>query len=229
MFSDRESAGKLLGRAIQETLRQRTDNRPARTVVVAISRGAIAVARAVAAKLCAPLTILSSKSISAPAEPDRQLAVVTSRGVIVNADAYDEAIEGLPTYVRDKQVPLTRLAKSIEEHWLTEANIQPPMLSGRKVILVNDLSADGLIELAALRSLRPDRPRALIVASPVIGYAAECRLRLECDAVVALSKPEIVRSPLEHYHKYEYIDDAAIIAALKAASQSLRSPSKQTT
>jgi putative phosphoribosyl transferase len=215
MFPDRQNAGKMLGRAVQEALNQRADNRPARTIVVALSRGGILVAREVASKLCAGLTILSSKAIGAPGAPDTSLAVVNSAGTTVHSSEYDDSIEGLPSYVRQQQMQLSKLTKTIEDHWFQEAQVDRPIFSARKVILVNDGCTDGLVEVAAARAIRAERPRLLLIAVPVITHAAERALKHECDGIISLSRSD--SKPIrQHYQNYEHVDDALIVATLKS-------------
>ena len=219
MFQSRQQAGQALAIAVAQTLNSMDDDRPARTVVIALSRGSVVVAKEVAAVLCAPLTILVSKLIAAPSESAVDIAAVTSTGVMVLSRFYDASIEGLPSYVRSQQIQLAKLSKTLENHWLEASTSPQPTFSGRKIVLVSEGAIDGLTELAAVRSVRASKPRLMIVAAPVISHAAERELRHECDRIVSLSNPGAMNSIIQYYDQYEHIDDKLVVELLKSANK----------
>ncbi|HEY9792938.1 MAG TPA: phosphoribosyltransferase family protein [Candidatus Obscuribacterales bacterium] len=219
MFKDRREAGKLLAIAIAEAVTNAPQTRPIRTVVVGIARGGVIVAKEVSSMLCAPLTLTVAKHINSPQEPDIPVGAVSSRGTLVLSHTFDESVEGLPSYVRNQQMQLSRLNKTLEKHWLDEAQYQPPSMANKRVVVVSDCCVTGLLEMATLRTLKEDHPNQMILGSPVMSQQARYLLESECQMVIALQIPASLNGAMQFYGSFPHVEDSEIVDAIKAANR----------
>jgi predicted phosphoribosyltransferase len=219
MFKDRREAGKLLAMAVAEAVTKVPQASPVRTIVVGIARGGVLVAREVSSVLCAPLTLMVAKHINSPTEPDIPVGAVSSRGTLVVSDTFDESVEGLPSYVRNQQMQLSRLNKTLEQHWLEQAHYQPPAMSNKRIVVVSECCVTGLLEMVTLRTLKQERPHQLILAAPVMSQQARYRLESECNLIVALQLPESLNGAMQFYQSFPHVEDAEIVDAIKAANR----------
>lgn len=219
MFKDRQEAGKLLARAIAETLNKAVATRPVRTIVVGLARGGIVVAREVATTMCAPLTLMAAKHINSPSEPEEPVAAVSSRGILVVSNRFDDSVEGMPSYIRNQQMHLSRISKTLEDHWFEQAAYEPPALAGKRLLVISDCCVTGLAEMSVLRTLRQERPNQMILACPVVSMPAQLRLQSECHMVIALKTPADLKGAMQYYEQFPHVEDAEVVEALKAVNR----------
>ena len=90
-------------------------------------------------------------------------------------------------------------------------------VTGRIVILVDDGAATGATMLAAIRAMRKQGARRIVVALPVASTDALATLRAEADAVTSLLTPPNFRSVGEWYEHFEQTSDAEVSALLSRA------------
>jgi predicted phosphoribosyltransferase len=90
-------------------------------------------------------------------------------------------------------------------------------LRGRTVVVVDDGVATGVTDTAAIRAIRRQRPRRLILAVPVCAPDSLARLRKEADEMFCLVAPPQLRGVGQCYRDFSQIHDQEVIAALGAA------------
>ena len=86
-------------------------------------------------------------------------------------------------------------------------------------IVVDDGLATGATMIAALHALRARRPSRLICAVPVASREAVAKVRAYADDVVCLDTPEGFHAVGQFYRDFRQVDDAEVIAHLRAAGQ----------
>src|SRR5262249_9419554 len=79
---------------------------------------------------------------------------------------------------------------------------------GGRVIVVDDGVEPGVSARAALRAVRQDHPRQLVLGVPVGARDAVDRLRREANQVVCLQRPEFSGPVGSWYDHFEPVDDA---------------------
>ena len=219
MFRNRQEAGKLLAALVAKKLNARPADAALPTIVVGLPRGGVPVAREVAAALRIPLTILVSKKIGAPFQPELALGAVSSRGVVVLDDEVAACTGQLQSYVQTEAQELARSTQEKEKNWLRRAGEQPVRFHGKRVIVVDDGIATGMTTLAALRSIREEVPARLILATPVIARQTCYRLQDDCDELIALLTPGDLSAIGKFYDDFHQVEDEEMLVDLIAAKR----------
>ena len=209
MFRDRAAAGRRLGSAlaalgIDEPL------------LLGIPRGGIIVAVEVGAVLGAPVDLVVTRKIGAPA--NRELAVgAIAPGVQVWDSDLLERMGVDPAYLA--RTVATEEAE-IERRTAVYRRGRPaPDLRGRLAVIVDDGLATGATALAAVRWARAERAARVIVAVPVGAPATVAQLAREADEVHAIETPSSFRAVGEWYEDFGQTSDAEVVAALDRARE----------
>ena len=87
----------------------------------------------------------------------------------------------------------------------------PPIpLRGRTAVIVDDGLATGATATAAVRSVKRDEPRRVIVAVPVCASPTAVELRREVDAVVCLGEYDDFHAVGMYYDDFGSTDDEQV-------------------
>jgi predicted phosphoribosyltransferase len=184
-YRDRRAAGRILGERLG-ALDGRSD-----VVVLGLPRGGVPVAWEVARRLAAPLDVFVVRKLGLPGHEELAMGAIASGGVrVLNPEVVASGVG------RDEIEQVTaREQRELERRERLFRGDRPPLpVAGRMVILVDDGLATGSTMRAAVRALRRQDARRIIVAVPV-GAASTCaELREEADEVVCLATPEPFRA-----------------------------------
>jgi putative phosphoribosyl transferase len=204
-FADRRVAGLLLGKR----LREREWHDP---LVLGLARGGVMVARAVAEMLDASLDVVVARKIGAPGRPEFGVGAVTARGR-PTFDRRSLALLGLSPDDLEETCEAERdEARRRESRYLRGR--EPLPRTGRDVIVVDDGLATGVTARAALREVRDDAPRTLVLAVPVGAPDAAAGLKGDADEVVCLVEPQGFRSVGQWFHDFSQVTDEEVIELL---------------
>jgi putative phosphoribosyl transferase len=205
IFRDREEAGGRLA----DRLSGLELHRP---VVLALPRGGVPVAAQVAAALDAPLDVLVARKIGAPGHAEFGIgAIAEGSDEVVVSDAAarvgvsPERMEDLAAAER------AELARRVR---LYRGDAELPDLDDRDVVLVDDGLATGVTAEAALRSLRRQGPRRLILAVPVSAPDTAERMTSFADDVVCLERPPDFAAVGYWYEVFDQTSDEEVLALL---------------
>ena len=207
MFKDRRDAGRKLARALE---RFESDN----PVVLALPRGGVPVGFEVAEHLQAPLDLLLVRKIGAPGREELAVGAVIDGlhpQVVVNQEIM-ETIRPPPGYF---EAAMKRQIAEIERRRrLYLGAAQPIDVRGRLVIVVDDGIATGATVKAALRGVRRNEPKSLILAAPVAPRTAINDLKEDCDEMVFLATPEPFNAVGLYYGDFSQTTDEDVIELL---------------
>ena len=94
----------------------------------------------------------------------------------------------------------------------------PLNVENKIVVLVDDGLATGSTALAALKSLRQQRPAQLILAAPVAPPGTAARLRRFADKLVVLDTPLSFSAVGQFYDDFGQTSDEEVIELMNKAS-----------
>lgn len=205
-FQDRADAGRRLASKLDAHR-----GAPA-TVVVALPRGGVPVAREVATRLALPLDILVVRKLGVPGNEEYAMGAIASGGVrVVNAHAISLLRIGPETL----EAVAFRERRELERREQVLRRGHPALdVRGKTVLLVDDGVATGSTLRAAVQALRKRGARRVIAAVPTVAQDTLARLRSEVDEWVVLIAPPTFRSVGEWYASFPQVTDDEVAGML---------------
>lgn len=203
MFADRTDAGRRLA----ERLVHLKDRKP---VVLALPRGGVPVAAAIAEALDAPLDLVMVRKIGAPTQPELAVGAVVD-GIrprtVLNADIV-ESLQISETYIAAETQRQLREIERRRKLYLGDR--KPVAVRGNSIIIVDDGIATGASIRAALEAMATEGTAWRAVAAPVASLEAAELVRRSCDETVFLSTPADFGSIGAFYDDFHQLTDAEV-------------------
>jgi len=212
LFSDRAAAGRMLA----DRLRGGPWHHP---LVLAIPRGGIEVAAPVAEGLAAELDVVLSRKLRAPYQSELAIGAIAEDGAVhLNAFAAALAEADEAWIEAEKERQLAEIARRREMIRRVRPAARP---AGRSVIVVDDGIATGATMIAALHTVRAERPRELVVAVPVAPPDRVAAIRPLCDRLVCLHERDDFQAVGQCYDSFPQVADDRVLDLLRAAARPL--------
>jgi len=183
----RKSGGMFLNRldAARELAERLSHLKGEHPLVLAIPRGAVPMGKAIAESLEGELDVVLVHKLGAPVNPEYAIGAVSEDGTVqLSADAGGGY--GSDYVEQEVQSELSVLRERRRLYTPIQTPIDP---TDRVVIVVDDGSAIGRTMTAALKALKPRKPRRLIAALGVAPADVVKELRALPDEVLCLSTP----------------------------------------
>lgn len=204
MFRDREDAGQKLARAL--TKYKDTD-----ALVLAVPRGGVEVGYHVATYLNASFSILVSRKLPYPDNPEAGFGAVAEDG---STFIFEDA-----TYWLSKET-IERIIRQQKEETRRRIAVfrkgKPlPKISGSVVILVDDGIAMGSTVRAGILLCRKKEAAKVVVAAPVAADSVERELSKLADEVVILEKPPFFRAVAQVYYNWYDVPDEEVLGIME--------------
>ncbi len=201
LFRDREDAGRALAKRLEHL-------RGAHALVLGLPRGGVPVAAQVARALDADLDVVVSRKLGSPVSAELAIGAVTANGGrFLNEDVI-RALNVSDVYLA--AVTATQQAEARRREAQFRGSRPAPVIAGRTVVLVDDGLATGATMRAAVRSVRQQQPKRLVVAVPVGSPEACGALRAEADEVVCLYEPEYFGAVGYYYEDFTQTEDSDV-------------------
>lgn len=226
MFKDRQHGGWLLAERVSEALSNLAAAHDVPIVVVALPRGGVPVAAEVAAALQAPLTILVSKKIGAPGQPEFAIGAVSSKGVVVVSGAARTDLPQINTYINQAAYALNQSTQEKEQHWLKASGLTQMSFADKCCVIVDDGIATGMTALSAIETVRRAGARSIILAAPVVALSTKHELENNCDAVIAVIQPADLVAVGCYYLEFHQVEDDEVIETLRTAGHRINTLSR---
>lgn len=208
LLKDRSEAGKLLARKLKE------DGFDASYQILALPRGGVPVAFEVAKALKAPLDVYIVRKIGHPSNEEFAIGAIASGGeMVLNDDLIHSrgislaAVESIAK--REGQEILRREA-------IYRKDRDPIVITGRKLLLIDDGFATGFTMRAALETLKKQNPARLVAAVPVAAESTCRELQQFADEVICLHTPEPFYGVGQWYQDFAQTTDDEVLRLLRS-------------
>lgn len=205
ILKNRSKAGQLLAEKLVDFI----DND---TVVLALPRGGVVLGSEISKRFNIPLDIVAVRKIGHPDNPEYAIGAVDSKGYTVLNENETGAVD--PLWLRKKiederDEAIRRLVK------YTEGRKQLTLL-GKTIILVDDGIATGFTMRIALKTVKAQHPKKIIIAIPILPQETLNLLKHEgAHEVITLETPlYFLGSVGAYYEDFEQVSDKEVIRLL---------------
>lgn len=209
IFKNRKQAGEQLAQQLKK-------HQGKSTIVLAIPRGGVVVGREVAQALDCPLDVIIPRKLGAPGNSEFGIGAIGPYNQIF----LDEDVIG--QYQISKEyinAEIGRQGLEMERRERVYRGGKPPLiLKDKTVVLVDDGIATGATTRAAIRSVKCQNPKELILAVPVGPKETISSLETEVDRVVCLATPEPFYAIGQFYQEFSQNTDQQVVEILQKAA-----------
>lgn len=201
-YRNRADAGRELAARLSQ-YEGRSD-----VVVLALPRGGVPVAAAVAARLRAPLDVFLVRKLGTPGHPELAMGAIAEGGVMVVSSEIVAEL-GISRAALEQVAARERLELERRDVLYRGGRARPPV-QDQVVIVIDDGLATGATMEAAVMALRELKPARIVVAAPV-GARESCeRLGRVADEVVCALVPASFLAVGQWYRDFEQTSDEEV-------------------
>lgn len=212
IFRDRTDAGRQLARLLQRYAGQ------PETIVLALPRGGVPVAREVASLLRAPLDILVVRKLGVPGQPELAFGAIGPGGVcVLNEDVLNQLPDAQATI---KAVTAQEEAELFRREHAYRGDAPALRLHGRTAILVDDGLATGATMRAAIAAARQLGAARIVAAAPVAARETCAELEFLADEVVCVTTPGAFQAVGQSYQNFRQTTDEEVRGILAETEHS---------
>lgn len=212
-YADRAHAGRVLATHLADVGIDGND--AADMVVLGLPRGGVVVAAEVAARLGVQADAFVVRKLGVPGHEELAMGAIATGGVrVLNEDVVADL--RIPPEIVDavterEEAELARRERSYR------GGREPPKLSGRTVVLVDDGLATGATMRAAVEAVRAQSPARLVVAVPVAPPDTVARFGAEGVEVLCPLTPRLFGGVGQFYGDFSQTTDDEVRAILSTA------------
>jgi predicted phosphoribosyltransferase len=207
IFKDRVDAGEKLAVKLQKF-----KNQP-NTIILGLPRGGVVMAGVVAKKLHLPLDIVVPRKISAPENHEFAIGAITLDGqmmmdekIISSYDIGQEYID--QEIVKEKKEAVRRLN-------IYRGDRPTLDLKNKIAIIIDDGIATGATMRVAIKFVKANHARKIIVAVPVCASDTLEIIKKEVDEIICLYTPYFFGAVGEFYKEFEQTEDEEVVKIMK--------------
>jgi predicted phosphoribosyltransferase len=205
MFADRKEAGKRLAEKL-EKYRKREN-----VLVLAIPRGGVQVGYQVAKYLNADFSILISRKLPYPYNPEAGFGAIAEDGstfLFPHAE-FELPGETINEILISQQDEIKRRIETLRKG-------KPlPAMEGKTVILVDDGIAMGSTMRASIKCCRNQGAGRIVVGTPVAGERGRMEIGQLVDEIVVVEEPINFRAVAQVYQNWYDVPDEEVLEIMK--------------
>ena len=205
LFKNRIQAGKQLAEKLS-AYKNKKD-----VIILGIPRGVVEVAFSVAKALKAPLSVVVTKKIGHPFNPELAIGAVSPDNYIIDEDYRDK--EG---YAKKA---IKELNAEIKNRYKLYTEGKLPQLKNKIAVVVDDGLATGHTMLAAIKYVKSKNPKKVIAAVPVAAQDSYEKVKSIADEVICLHVPVFFNAVGSFYQEFEQLEDKEVISYLEEAKK----------
>ncbi|MCI0683001.1 MAG: hypothetical protein L0Y71_12945 [Gemmataceae bacterium] len=207
MFRDRPDAARQLA----AKFKKRPLHDP---LVLAIPRGGVVTGAVLARELGADLDVVLSRKLRAPGQPELAIGAISEDGQVYLNHHAEEFAAACEDYLAEER--RRQLAEIERRRWMFRAVRPQAAIAGRSVIVTDDGIATGSTMIAALQTVRTQKPRELIVAVPVASPDRLAEVGHWCDDVVCVHAPALFWAVGQFYDDFRPVQDKEVVEVLRS-------------
>jgi putative phosphoribosyl transferase len=212
LWRDRSEAGAILATHFAPP----SGWNPSRPLLLALPRGGVPVAAAMARHLGYPLATWSVRKVADPAWPELAIGAIAAGGVVVWRDGGE--ISGRE---REHQARrhgwLQQEEQELARRQALFGDPAPGELRDRHIVVVDDGIATGMTVRAALLSLRLLGPASLTLAVPVVDREVAGELQPLVNRLETLAEVEDLRAVGLWYEEFPQLRDEEVLNLLRSS------------
>jgi predicted phosphoribosyltransferase len=184
-------------------------------LVLALPRGGVPVASAIAHALHLPLGVHLVRKLGVPYHPELAMGAIAWQGnPVVNPDIIAQFSINKADFA---QILAQERLELERRHHLYHGDRPCLPYCDRTLIVVDDGVATGATLQAALQTLQQHQPQAIIVAVPVIASGYLAKLRPQVTEVVSLLQPDALNCISQWYQDFHQLSDREVADYLRQA------------
>ena len=214
-FKNREFAAKILAGALEDSLKKlKIDKKNDQLLILGIPRGGVIVADMIASKLpynC-EYDIVIPRKLIAPHNQEIAIGATMEDGILYLNDDLIKELEIDKEYIEKEKVrQLEEIKRRKSLYCSSQKNGYD--IQNKIVILVDDGAATGATLIAAVRWIRKQNPKKLVIAIPVTSKDTSEMLKQECDLVVTGTTPSssVFKTVGQYYQEFKPVEDQEVI------------------
>lgn len=210
-YRDRTEAGEVLAAELESY------RGAAGVLVLALPRGGVPVAAAIARELGAELDVMVVRKLGVPGHEELAMGAVASGGVkAINSDI----VEALGILREELDEAVEREIAEVARREAVFRGVRPPAaILGKTVILVDDGLATGATMRAAIAAVRAHGPREIVVAVPVAPEDTLRSIRRAANKVVCPLIPAEFSAVGQFYADFSQVSTVEARKLLEEAHQ----------
>lgn len=207
LFEDRTQAAVMLAGKLH-WLKERWANS---LIVLAIPRGGVVTGEVIANALGASLDVVVAKKVGDPLNPEFAIGAVMHDGSFIPNDVISY-IHVSKQYIEES---VSALKKEIDRRLIKFRGNKTYHLAGKVALLVDDGVATGATMFAAIKWLKTQRLKKLIVAIPVGPRDTIEKLRGYVDELIVLHSPSIFGAVGAFYQNFSQVTDDEVVKIMR--------------
>jgi len=209
LFKNRIEAALLLAEKLQWLKKEVQEHS---LLVLAIPRGGVVTGDIIATSLGVNLDVVVAKKIGHPSNPEFAIGAVMHDGSFISNEFVVRLSDVPQQYLADS---ISILTKEIDRRLMKFRGSKVYDLSGKVVVLVDDGVATGMTMFAAIRWLKTQQLRRLIVAIPVGAKETIQALKEIVDEVIVLHSPAIFGAVGAFYEDFSQVSDDEVVEIMQ--------------
>ena len=203
IFENRRQAGEILTKKLSK-LKLKAQN----SVICAIPRGGVLVAKQTAQKLKIPLKVIVIKKLGAPTNPELAIGAVASFGKPVIDRLLTKDLGVNPNYIK-KEVYNKKREARVREKFLG-IKLEPKDFENKLVVVVDDGLATGQTAKMAAKILRQFNAAKLILAVPCGATSVVNEMAKDYDQVVCSEVRDDFMAVGQFYRDFRPVEDSEV-------------------
>jgi predicted phosphoribosyltransferase len=205
-FKDRAEAGRRLAEKLRGYQGEGL-------VIYALPRGGVVLGYEISKELKAPLDLVITRKIGYPGNEECAVCAVAEDGHMICDQSAANLLD--KEWLKGQAEKEMKEARRRREVYLKGR--EHLSADGRTAIIVDDGVATGLTIILAIREIKHQNPKKIVVAVPVASTEARERIREEADCLVALEVPIYFQAVGAYYQDFPQLEDEEVIRLMDAA------------